>query len=210
MNKKFYDLTLALAGLFQAVALVEQTAKTGQATPEAFITSINSILDLNPDTSLDVYGGDIKNLRTGLELLNELLIKNTPKHQDLIRYALGVLHLQKKLSVRKDMLNMIASRVEQARQQSQHFSNTHDNVIANLGSIYSDTLSTFRFRIQVKGDYNYLQQQRIANQIRALLLAAVRSAMLWRQLGGNRWQLIFQRKKIAGCVKEMLTSMTPS
>lgn len=208
MKKNFYDLTLALAGLFQAVALVEQTAKTGQTTPEAFITSINSILDLNPDTSLDVYGGDIKNLRIGLELLNELLIKNTPKHQDLIRYALGVLHLQKKLSSRKDMLNMIASRIEQARQQAQHFSNAHDNVIANLGSIYSDTLSTFRFRIQVKGDYNYLQQQRIANQIRALLLAAVRSAMLWRQLGGNRWQLIFQRKRIAQCVKEILESMT--
>lgn len=210
MKKNFYDLTLALAGLFQAVALVEQIAKTGQSTSEAFTTSINSVLDLNPTDSLAIYGGDVKNLRMGLELLNELLIKNTSKHQDVIRYGLGVLHLQKKLSGRKDMLNVIASRIEQANQQAQHFSNTHDNVIANLGGIYSDTLSTFRFRIQVKGDYNYLQQPRIANQIRALLLAAIRSAMLWRQLGGNRWQLIFQRKKIAECVREMLESMPPS
>lgn len=208
MKKNFYDLTLALAGLFQAVALVEQIAKTGQGASEAFNTSINSVLDLNPTNSLEIYGGDVNNLRMGLELLNELLIKNTPKHQDVIRYALGVLHLQKKLSNRKDMLNVIASRIEQANQQAQHFSNTHENVIANLGGIYSDTLSTFRFRIQVKGDYNYLQQPRIANQIRALLLAAVRSAMLWRQLGGNRWQLIFQRKKIAECVKEMLEGLT--
>jgi high frequency lysogenization protein len=209
MKKNFFDLTLSLAGLVQAVALVEQLAKTGQVPADAFNTSINSVLDLNPANSLSIYGGDVKNLQMGLELLQELLIKNTARHQDLIRYALGVLHLQKKLSGRKDMLNVIASRIEQANQQAQHFSNTHENVIANLGGIYSDTLSTFRFRIQVKGDYNYLQQQRIANQIRALLLAAVRSAMLWRQLGGNRWQLIFQRKKIAECVKEMLKSLTP-
>jgi len=210
MKKNFYDITLALAGLFQAIALVEQTAKTGQVNSEDFSVCINSLFDLNPENSLAVYGGDLKNLRTGLELLNEMLIKNTPKHQDTIRYALGILHLQNKLSGRKDMLNVIASRIEQANQQAQHFSYTHDNVIANLGGIYSDTISSFRFRIQVKGDYNYLQQQRIAHQVRALLLAAIRSAILWNQLGGNRWQLIFQRKKIAKYVRDMLKSITPS
>lgn len=204
MQKNLDDLTIALAGIFQAIALVDQTAKTGQVSQEALQTCLQSLLDLNPQNTLAVYGGDLNNLRTGLELLNELLIKNTPKHQDMIRYALGVLHLQKKLASRKDMLNLIASRIEQAAQQAQHFSIIHENVIANLGGIYSDTLSSFRFRIQVKGDYNYLQQQRLANQIRALLLAAVRSAILWRQLGGNRWQLIFQRKKIAQSVKGML------
>lgn len=204
MPKNIDELTIALAGIFQAVALVDQTAKTGQVSQDGLQTSLQSLLELNPQNTLAVYGGDINNLRIGLELLNELLIQNSPKHQDIIRYALGVLHLQKKLASRKDMLNLIASRIEQAALQTQHFSITHENVIANLGGIYSDTLSSFRFRIQVKGDYNYLQQQRLANQIRALLLAAVRSAMLWRQLGGNRWQLIFQRKKIAQSVKGML------
>ncbi len=210
MQKNFYDLTLALAGIFQAISLVDQTARTGQVDQESLQTSLQSILVLNPENTLAVYGGDVSKLSTGLGLLKKIILQNGPQYQDLIRYALGVLHLQKKLAGRKDMLSLIASRIEQATQQTQHFSITHDNVIANLGGIYSDTLSTFRFRIQVKGDYNYLQQQRLANQIRALLLAAVRSAMLWRQLGGNRWQLIFQRKKIVACVDEMLKSMTPS
>lgn len=209
MQKNFYDLTLALAGIFQAISLVDQTARTGQVDQESLQTSLQSILVLNPENTLAVYGGDVSKLSTGLGLLKKIILQNGPQYQDLIRYALGVLHLQKKLAGRKDMLSLIASRIEQATQQTQHFSITHDNVIANLGGIYSDTLSTFRFRIQVKGDYNYLQQQRLANQIRALLLAAVRSAMLWRQLGGNRWQLIFQRKKIVACVDEMLKSMTP-
>lgn len=210
MQKNFYDLTLALAGIFQAISLVDQTARTGQVDQESLQTSLQSVLVLNPENTLAVYGGDVSKLRTGLELLKKIILQNGPQYQDLIRYALGVLHLQKKLAGRKDMLSLIASRIEQATQQTQHFSITHDNVVANLGGIYSDTLSTFRFRIQVKGDYNYLQQQRLANQIRALLLAAVRSAMLWRQLGGNRWQLIFQRKKIVACVDEMLKSLTPS
>lgn len=207
MSKNWQDLTLALAGIFQATNLVEQVAKSGYLPPDAFKCSVESVFDLNPPNTLAVYGGNIENLRTGLEVMRELLRANSQKHRETLRYALGVLHLQKKLAGRRDMLNVIGSRIAQAAQQAEHFSSTHDNVIANLATLYSETLSTFRFRIQVNGDYNYLQQQRIANQIRALLLSAVRSAMLWRQLGGNRWQLLFYRKFIAQQVDDLLRRM---
>lgn len=204
MSKNWQDITLALAGVFQATALVDQVARTGQVPADAYKCSIESILDLNPENTLAVYGGNIENLRTGLEIMRELLRPGSQSHREILRYGLGVLHLQKKLAGRRDMLNVIGSRIEQAAQQVQHFSSTHDNVIANLGTLYTETLSTFRFRIQVNGDYNYLQQQRIANQIRALLLASVRSAILWRQLGGNRLQLLFNRKDIAQQVDNLL------
>ncbi len=207
MSKNWQDLTLALAGIFQATHLVEQIAKTGHAPPEAFKCSIESLFDLNPPNTLAVYGGNIENLRTGLEIMRELLRANSQKHRDTLRYGLGILHLEKKLAGRRDMLNVIGSRIGQAAQQVEHFSSTHDNVIANLGTLYTETLSTFRFRIQVNGDYNYLQQQRIANQIRALLLSAIRSAMLWRQVGGNRLQLLFYRKHIAQQVDDFLRRM---
>lgn len=204
MSKNWQDITLALAGVFQATALVDQVAKTGNIPTDAFQCSMESILDLNPASTLDVYGGNIENLRTGLEIMRELLRPNSQQHREVLRYGLGVLHLEKKLSGRRDMLNVIGSRIEQASQQALHFSSTHENVIANLGTLYTETLSTFRFRIQVNGDYNYLQQQRIANQIRALLLSAVRSAILWRQVGGNRWHLLFNRKDIARTVDDLL------
>lgn len=184
--------------------MVEQVAKTGYVPPDTFKCSIDSVLDLNPESTLAVYGGKLENLRSGLEVMRELLQPNAQKYRETLRYGLGVLHLQKKLAGRPDMLKVIGSRLEQANQQAQHFSSTHDNVIANLGTLYTETLSTFRFRIQVNGDYNYLQQQRIANQIRALLLAAVRSAILWRQVGGNRLQLLFYRKHIAQQVDDFL------
>lgn len=204
MSKNWQDITLALAGVFQATALVDQVARTGQVPADAYQCSIESILDLNPENTLAVYGGKIENLRTGLEVMRELLRPGSQSQRETLRYGLGVLHLQKKLAARRDMLNVIGSRIEQAAQQAQHFSSTHDNVIANLGTLYTETLSTFRFRIQVNGDYNYLQQQRIANQIRALLLAAVRSAILWRQVGGNRLQLLLNRKNIAQQVDDLL------
>lgn len=207
MSKNWQELTIALAGIFQATHLVEKVAKTGQVPAEAFQCSVESVLDLNPENTLAVYGGNVANLRVGLEVMRDLLRPSSTLHRETLNYGLGVLHLQKKLAGRGDMLSILANRLEQANQQAGHFSSTHDNVIANLATIYSDTLSTFRYRIQVNGDYNYLQQQRIANQIRTLLLAAVRSAMLWRQLGGRRWHFVLNRKQIAIEVDKLLRTI---
>ena len=206
VSKNLQDITLALAGVVQAAMLVEQVAKTGQVQQDAYKCSIESLFDLNPASTLAVYGGSAQNLRIGLEALRDMLA-GQHKNQEAMRYALGALHLQKKLASRKDMLNTIASRIAQATSQAEHFSSTHDNVIGNLGQVYSETISTFRFRIQVMGDYNYLQQTRIASQIRALLLASIRSAMLWRQLGGNRWQLLLQRKALTAQVEQLLRNL---
>ncbi len=207
MSKDLTEITLALAGIAQATILVEQIAKTGYVQPDAYKCTIESLLDLKPPTTLAVYGGDIQNLRLGLETLRDML-QGKHKHQDAMRYCLGALHLQKKLANDKKMLKLLGNRLEQAAQQAEHFSSIHENVIGNLGDLYSATISTFRFRIQVMGDQSYLSQPRIAHQIRALLLAAIRSTTLWRQLGGNRWQLLLQRKAIANCVDELLRART--
>ena len=207
MSKDLKEITLALAGIAQAAILVEQVAKTGYVQPDAYKCTIESLLDLNPSSTLAVYGGDIQNVRLGLETLRNML-QGQHKHQDALRYCLGALHLQKKLANNKSMLKTLGNRLEQAAQQAEHFSSTHENVISNLGDLYSSTISTFRFRIQVMGDQSYLSQPRIAHQIRALLLAAIRSTTLWRQLGGNRWQLLLQRKAIANCVDELLRNTT--
>lgn len=213
MSKNWTDLSIALAGVFQATGLVEQLAKTGYVPMDAYKCSIESLFELDPANTLAVYGNNVAHLHFGLTLLRDLLKEGglgQPRrhsHADALRYSLGVLHLQKKLSGRKDMLGVIGSRLKQAATQAEHFSSTHDNVIANIGGLYTETISTFRYRIQVTGDYNYLQQQRIAHQVRALLLAAIRSATLWRQLGGNRWQLLVNRKKIAECVEQLLRSI---
>jgi len=48
-----------------------------------------------------------------------------------------------------------------------------------------------------------LQQPAVAQEIRSLLLAGVRFAWLWLQLGGRRWQLILQRRPVLSALDSL-------
>lgn len=199
------DQALALAGVFQAAILVERLAKTGTAPAEQLETGIYSLFQQNPDTTEDVFGG-VEKLLPGLRAARQLLAtRQHPEYTDCLRYVLSILYLQRQLAKKQDLLSIIGSRLEKTQLQTEHFGIGHENVYASLASIYSDTLSTFRFRIQVLGDFNYLQQQRIANQIRTMLFAGVRAATLWRQLGGRRLHLLFQRKKLIAAMDALIS-----
>ena len=187
--------TIALAAIFQFAAGVDQLAKTGHLRSEEFEMAVNSLFNQNPKDALDVYHS-IDSLSTGLGALIANLSRSPKRSSNCIRYVMGILHLQKQLGKNQSMLEVIANRLDKSHLQRDHFSATHDNVVAGLADIYTDTISTFSFRIQVMGEYQFLQQNRIANQIRTLLFAGVRAAVLWRQLGGNRLKAIYQRTSI--------------
>jgi high frequency lysogenization protein len=188
---------VALGAVFESAVLVDKLARTGQVNDAAVACMINSLLVRDPKSTLDVYGGDDLNLRDGYRALLSALERDPASLQrDPLRYALALLSLERQLAKRSDMLEVIGSRLGQVQQQVEHFGPTHENVIANCGSLYQDTISTFRQRIQVQGDARHLQQANNAAKIRALLLAGIRSARLWRQLGGHRWQMVFSRSKL--------------
>ncbi len=48
----------------------------------------------------------------------------------------------------------------------------------------------------MQGEPALLKNAEVANRIRALLLAGIRAAVLWRQVGGSRLKLLFGRKRI--------------
>lgn len=205
MKSQWRDICIALAGIMQAVTQVERIAKTGYLDTKEFETAVKSLFVANPNTALEVYDNNVVNLQHGLEALEGLLANyRQVANSDLFRYALGVMHIQKKLKNKTNILSIIAERLQRADIQTQHFGSTHDNVIRNIADTYSDTISKFQYRIQVSGDYNYLQQDRVANQIRALLLAAIRAATLWRQLGGSRWQFLWHRDAIMQACHELI------
>lgn len=204
MSSNWNDISIALAGLLQACAQVEQLAKTGYLKTEEFETAVNSLYVTSPDSVLEVFGS-VAALESGLEHLQTMLenYRRSPS-TDLFRYALGVMHIQKRLAKRPEVLSVIAERLQRAETQSEHFGATHDNTVSNIADIYSDTISKFQYRIQVTGNYNYLQQDRVANQVRTLLLTAIRASTLWRQIGGSRWQFIFNRRDIIEAAHSLL------
>jgi len=186
-----------LGGVFQAAVLVDKIAKTGQVSEAALGCMLGSLLVMDPKDTLDVYGGDDLNLREGYRSLVSALERDpTSLQREPLRYALSMLGLERQLAKRDDLLEVIGKRLPQIKSQVEHFGLVHDNVIAASGALYQDTLSTMRQRIQVHGDMRNLQQPNNASKIRALLLAGIRSARLWRQLGGHRWQLVISRRKL--------------
>ncbi|MBX9756231.1 MAG: high frequency lysogenization protein HflD [Pseudomonas sp.] len=188
---------IALGAVFEAAFLVDKIAKSGQVSEAELGCMLGSLLVRDPGSTLEVFGGDDLNLRDGYRALVGALERNPAALQrEPLRYALALLGLERKLAKRDDLLQVIGSRLDQIQQQVQHFGLVHDNVIAASGSLYQDTLSTFPRRIQVQGDMRHLQQASNASKIRAILLAGIRAARLWRQLGGSRWQLVFGRRKL--------------
>lgn len=205
MSRSLHDQTLALAGVFQAGSLVQQVAHRGHCDETSLQTSIRSLFATNPESTLDVYGGELSDIRDGLQALSIVLAQQSrPQDVEVLRYVLNLIHLESKLKRKSDVMDVIGSRIEQARHTASHFGYTHSNLISNLASIYTDTISTLRPRIQVGGNPQILQQDENAQQIRAILLAGIRSAVLWRQCGGHRWQLIFTRKKVIHHARELL------
>ncbi|EMP55680.1 lysogenization regulator [Marinobacter santoriniensis NKSG1] len=204
MSRSLHDQTLALAGLFQAAALVQQIAHRGQCSEASLETSIRSLFATNPDSTLDVFGGELTDIREGLETLAAIMGQQSkPEDVEILRYTLNLVHLEAKLRRHRDMLDVIGSRIDQARHTASHFGYTHPNLISNLASVYTDTISTFRQRIQVTGNPTVLQREENAAKVRALLLAGIRSAVLWHQSGGRRWQLLFVRRKIIQHAREL-------
>ncbi|NBA96784.1 high frequency lysogenization protein HflD [Pseudomonas sp. R5(2019)] len=196
---------IALGGVFQAAVLVDRIAKTGTASEADLGCMLGSLMVRDPKNTLEVFGGDDLYLRDGYRALASALERDPASLQrEPLRYALGMLGLERQLAKRGDMLEVIGNRLPQIQQQVEHFGLVHDNVIAASGALYQDTLSTLRQRIQVHGDMRHLQQTSNASKIRALLLAGIRSARLWRQLGGHRWQLVISRRKL---LKELYPMM---
>jgi high frequency lysogenization protein len=187
---------MALGGLFQAVALVQQVAREGNAEPEPFESSISSVFRIDAENADAVYGGSAR-IERGLQILCRQLGRDKAQQDaEIMRYAVSLLFLERQLVRNARMLGRVRQGIEVATQQSEHFAVTHENVLARLADTYASTVSQLQPRIMVQGKPQYLNTPTNANRIRALLLAGMRSAVLWRQLGGNRLRLLWTRRQI--------------
>ena len=204
MSKTLTDRTLALGGVFQAAYLVDQVARKGMVPQAEFETIIGSLFEMSPQTTEAVYGSRFE-IKRGLQVLLEQMQGDEDKRNtSIMRYAINLLQLERKLGKRSAMLKQIADGLDGASHQIRHFGLTHSNVVARLADIYSHTLSTLTPRIMVSGENNHLQNQENANKVRAILLAGIRSAVLWRQCGGRQWHLLFQRRKFVESARQLL------
>ena len=200
------DKTIALVGLYQVAKQVYDLATTGKTDNTAFEASINSLFNENPTNTLDVFG-NVENIQLGTETLLAQMASDKAvdsRNIEITKYILSLMILEKKVSEQDGLLDKVFRVVESAKNNRSHFGDFHENIIATLARAYSENISQVNPKIMVNGAHGHLQNPKIANKIRALLLAGIRASMLWRQVGGSRWGLLLSRKKYLMSAKTLV------
>lgn len=177
MNQRSNQV-LALAAILQSAYLVDEIARTGEASAEYVNPLIQSLFAFDADSTEAIYGG-VHTLKPGLELVIELLGgKKQSHHQITIRYAMAILHLQQQVSKEAEMFQIIHNRLQHTAKKAEHFSSNINEITKSVAAVYQDTASTLKYRLHVKGSAEHLQVSQNADMIRSLLLAGIRAAVL--------------------------------
>jgi len=113
--------------------------------------------------------------------------------------------LERKLSASKTALDELSKRIAQLDRQLAHYDLESDTLLSAMAAIYVDVISPLGPRIQVTGSPAVLQNSQIQSKVRAALLAGIRSAVLWHQVGGGRLQLMFSRNRLVKEAKQILS-----
>jgi high frequency lysogenization protein len=197
------ERALAFAGLTQACKLVRQIADTGDAETAPLTVCIDTLFQFDADSVEAVYGGATA-LRPGLRAMIEQFDGSTARDPMLLRLIASVLHVERSYSASRGMPEKVKQGLEQIARQREHWGPTHPTVLARLGELYAGTISGLRPRIMVQGNPVYLSQPTVVAEIRAILLCGLRSAVLWRQLGGSQWDLYLRRAQLLGAARGWL------
>lgn len=194
---------IALASVAQCAVLVHELAVNGTAPQHIMKACLRPVYLLDPESIAALYPS-VGEFSKGIQVLQTSFDSaGMRENAEVVRYTLGMLVLQQRLSRAPDMQNAIRNRLQQLAGDDPAAQMADDMPIqglhadcAALARLYQETISKLSFRIHVSGNPEHLRDHNVADQIRALLLAGIRSAVLWHQLGGRRWHLVFYKKRI--------------
>lgn len=219
--------TLALAGVFQTAQIAhllaygENVINAEHQAHRYFVQSIQASLNIRP-SQIDnknplLYFQDLSHLSLGLKALENSITRpfstapksklpNINQANYPTMYALALLQLERKIYKQQQFIQRIKQMQQHTIRQLSFFDYhyLHNSLLGNMAECYTDTASTLKPRIMVKGVAESLQDKQQANRIRAVLMAGLQSAHLWRQLGGNSWGFVFGKGKILMDIREII------
>lgn len=202
MSASMQQRVLALAGLLQALKQVRQIAETGQADNVIAATALDSVFRIDAGSAEAVFG-TVEALHPGMRLLRDYF-RNEARDELLPRLALAVVQLERRFVRDHAMTRRVHDGIVALSPSAHDSGSLHPEVISALGGLYADTVSHLRPRVLVQGNPHYLGQADVVAEIRAMLLAALRSAVLWRQLGGGMWDFLLRRRAMIEALDHFL------
>jgi high frequency lysogenization protein len=192
------ERTIALAGVLQACQQVQSLARTGVADTAVYTSAMQSVLVLDAMSTPAVFGG-LGGVRAGLKLIEQGIF-NSPEMSDLevLRYMMSILQLQKQLYTDQQKFSQFGQAIDRLSSFSE------DDLANAFSEVYQTHISILRPQIIVQGEQEHLQQDGVPEQVRTMLLAAVRSAVLWQQKGGGKFRLVWERTRMRQAAKSLL------
>lgn len=202
MSKDVRSRVLALGGMMLALKLVRQIAETGHAEGAGAECVLGSVFRIDAASADAVYA-DPTALRGGLLLVRDYL---GDRHGDeaLPKLGMAILQIERRFVADADMTRRVRSGIQMLAATAERQGVAHPEVTARLGQLYAETISQLRPKVIVTGNPHYLQQADVVAEIRALLLTALRSAVLWRQVGGSLWDFVLQRRAMMQAIETEL------
>lgn len=205
MDHTDQDRIIAIAGVHQAAHCVQRIANRGSVDIEQMVPCIYSLFQIDAEDVPSVFG-EPGAVATGARQVVAQITGQPERDLELTRYVVTLLKHERTLATRRRMLAEIGRRIAGAAAARGDLPLLDREVLAGLAGIYTDTISKLEPRIIVRGNPLYLQNTDNQDRVRALLLAGIRAAMLWRQIGGTRWQILLGRRKLLDSARAYLTA----
>jgi high frequency lysogenization protein len=203
------DRLIAFAGIYQAAYCVRQIARQGTVDTRIMEPCIYSLFQIDTPTVAAAFGPSGAVASGARQIVAQLTAgskSGPPRDQELLRYVVTLIKLERALSGRRDMLETIRAGIDAIAAARDDGPLLDPSLLASLAAIYSDTVSHLSPRIIVKGEPLHLKNPDNQNRIRSNLLAGIRAAMLWRQVGGRRWQILFGQRQLLESARGYLAS----
>jgi high frequency lysogenization protein len=194
------DRAIALAGLMQALRLVQQMANQGQAESRPLQACVDSLFRFDAEDVLAVYG-DQQALEPGAQLLLAQL--DGRRDPAITRMAVSLLQLERRFSANRDAMEAVHRSLQSLETERRTQGALHPALLAKLGSLYAERVSPLGARVLVQGNPVYLGQPSVVGEVRACLLAGLRAAVLWRQVGGGYLDFVLRRRALLDAVREL-------
>jgi len=199
------DRVIALAALAQALRLVQQLASLGQTEQRPAAVLFDSLFRFEAEDAESIYDG-VGGLDQGLrELLG--LLGQGQRDNGVARMAVNVLGLERAFMRHPSAGERVQSVLRDIDRQRQHLGVMHPTVTLRLGELYVEQISPLGNRVLVQGNPVYLGQPQVVAEVRALLLCALRAAVLWRQSGGGRLDFLLQRGRMIETARHLLAPL---
>ena len=186
---------ISLGAIYQASSEIKKIAWQGRINNKFIEPLIYSVYQTTSNEIEDIYI-NLKRLNTGLDFLRKQFVGDVfSRDAEVDRYfeAINVLvkNMNKNSEIFSNLRGELSSHKENVTEDNLH---EHAEFLSNL---YLKTISKINPRIIVNGDNIHLTDNKNASMIRALLLSAIRSFILWQQSGGTKFRIFLFKKRMA-------------